>query len=124
MIRKLVQSTLAATLILVALTGHAQKPGGTLIWGTTQAPRHLNPAVQSGIATMMPGAQLFASPLRFDDKWNAQPYLAESWSFQDYRSTDNVLTWLKDAELQEPPVEGSLSESSEVKSMSSAPAAL
>ena len=83
MIRKLVQSTLAATLILVALTGHAQKPGGTLIWGTTQAPRHLNPAVQSGIATMMPGAQLFASPLRFDDKWNAQPYLAESWSFQD-----------------------------------------
>ena len=50
--------------------------------------------------------------------------MTESWSFQDYRSTDNVLTWLKDAELQEPPVEGSLSESSEVKSMSSAPAAL
>lgn len=55
----------------------------TLVWGTSQAPRHLNPAVQSGIATMMPGAQIFASPLRFDDKWNPQPYLAESWSFQD-----------------------------------------
>lgn len=69
--------------ILLAGPVHAQKPGGTLVWGTTQAPRHLNPAVQSGVATMMPGAQIFASPLRFDDKWNPQPYLAQSWSFQD-----------------------------------------
>ena len=69
--------------LLAAGPVSAQKAGGTLVWGTTQAPRHLNPAVQSGIATMMPGAQLFASPLRFDDKWNPQPYLAESWSFQD-----------------------------------------
>jgi peptide/nickel transport system substrate-binding protein len=76
-----------AAIALLALTfatpAKAQKAGGTLVWGTTQAPRHLNPAVQSGIATMMPGAQLFASPLRFDDKWNPLPYLAESWSFQD-----------------------------------------
>ena len=51
MIRKLVQSTLAATLILVALTGHAQKPGGTLIWGTTQAPRPSMKALTSSIIT-------------------------------------------------------------------------
>ena len=38
--------------------------GGVLVIGTTQRARHLNAAVQSGIATMSPAAQLFASPLR------------------------------------------------------------
>ncbi|MCX7266194.1 MAG: ABC transporter substrate-binding protein [Burkholderiales bacterium] len=57
-----------------------QKRGGTLVVGSTQALRHVNGAVQSGIATAMPSTQIFASPLRFDDKWNAQPYLAEKWS--------------------------------------------
>ena len=77
---------LSVTLAVSALTwsgqGHAQEPkrGGTLVVGTTQTPRHLNGAVQSGIATALPSTQLFASPLRFDDKWNPQPYLAESWS--------------------------------------------
>lgn len=68
-----------------SLPAHAQAPkrGGTLVVATTQTPRHLNPAVQSGTATMMPGAQLFASPLRYDDKWNPQPYLAESWKLAD-----------------------------------------
>jgi len=51
--------------------------GGTLVVTSTQIPRHLNPAVQSGIATALPGAQVFASPLRFDTDWNAEPYLAE-----------------------------------------------
>ncbi|EFJ42657.1 hypothetical protein VOLCADRAFT_107157 [Volvox carteri f. nagariensis] len=50
--------------------------------------------------------------------------MAGSWTFQDYRSIDNVLTWLQTAELQEPPIAGSVSELSEVMSMSSAPAAL
>jgi peptide/nickel transport system substrate-binding protein len=59
------------------------KKGGTLVIGSTQAPRHLNGAVQSGLATALPSTQLFASPLRFDDKWNAQPYLAESWKLAD-----------------------------------------
>ena len=31
----------------------------------------------------MPSTQLFASPLRFDDKWNPQPYLAESWKLAE-----------------------------------------
>ncbi len=70
-----------AALASVPATAIAQaiKPGGTLVVGTTQAPRHLNGAVQSGIATAVPSTQIFASPLRFDDKWNAQPYLAEKW---------------------------------------------
>jgi len=59
------------------------KRGGTLVIGSTQTPRHLNGAVQSGIATAMPSTQIFASPLRFDDKWNPQPYLAESWKLAD-----------------------------------------
>jgi peptide/nickel transport system substrate-binding protein len=54
-----------------------------LIVGTSQVARHLNGAVQSGVATAMPSTQLFASPLRFDDKWNAQPYLAESWKLAE-----------------------------------------
>ena len=52
------------------------KRGGTLVWSIGTTPRHLNPAVQSGIATGEPGAQLFATPLRFDENWNPQPYLS------------------------------------------------
>lgn len=57
--------------------------GGTLVIGTTQKPRHLNPAVQSGTATAVPGTQVFATPLRFDENWQPHPYLAESWSVSD-----------------------------------------
>jgi peptide/nickel transport system substrate-binding protein len=61
--------------------------GGTLVIGTTQRPRHLNPGVQSGIATMMPGAQLFATPLGIDANWKPTPMLAERWEVsEDARS--------------------------------------
>ena len=53
--------------------------GGTLVLGSTQVPRHLNGTVQSGYATAVPGTQLNASPLLFDENFNPQPYLAESW---------------------------------------------
>ena len=59
------------------------KKGGTLIWAIQGTPRHLNPAVQSGIATGQPGTQLFAAPLRYDENWDPQPYLAESWKVSD-----------------------------------------
>ena len=77
-------ATAAGTLGLTG-TATAQEPkkGGTLIVGNTQTARHLNGAVQSGIATAMPSTQLFASPLRFDDQWKPQPYLAESWKLAD-----------------------------------------
>lgn len=66
--------------------------GGVLVIGSTQTPRHLNSAVQSGIATMMPAAQLFASPLRMDKDWKPRPYLAESWTLSgDNRSVTLVL---------------------------------
>ena len=73
----------AAGLPLDALAVEDVKKGGTLVIGSTQVPRHLNGAVQSGVATAMPGTQIFASPLRFDDKWQPQPYLAESWKLAD-----------------------------------------
>lgn len=40
---------------------------------------NLNPAIQSGIATMIPGAQLFAGLVEFDDNWQPHPYLATAW---------------------------------------------
>ncbi len=76
-------ASLLATTVLTGTLALAQKAGGTLVIGTTQKPRHLNPAVQSGIATAVPGTQIFATPLRFDAEWNPQPYLAESWSTSD-----------------------------------------
>lgn len=57
--------------------------GGVVVIGTTQRPRHLNPAVQSGIATMLPGAQIFATPMTIDRKWNPLPSLAEKWVVSD-----------------------------------------
>jgi len=57
--------------------------GGTLVIASTQVPRHLNGAVQSGTATAVPSTQIFASPLRYDENWNPQPYLAESWEISD-----------------------------------------
>lgn len=69
----------AGTLVAAPLAAQEVKRGGTLVIGSTQTPRHLNGAVQPGSSTGMPSTQLFASPLRFDDKWNPQPYLAERW---------------------------------------------
>lgn len=45
----------------------------------TTMPRHLNPAVQSGTQTGIPGSQLFASLLRIDRNWEYHPYLAKAW---------------------------------------------
>jgi len=88
---KMMARPLAALALVGALAGlgaagragaqaaDAPQPGGTLVVAFTQIPRHLNGAVQSGVATALPSTQLFASPLRFDANWQPQPYLAESW---------------------------------------------
>ncbi|THH37068.1 ABC transporter substrate-binding protein [Aliishimia ponticola] len=73
------QITAAALLASTTLAGQAFAEGGTLVIATTQTPRHLNGSVQSGIATAVPSTQIFASPLRYDENWEPQPYLAESW---------------------------------------------
>jgi peptide/nickel transport system substrate-binding protein len=71
---------LATQPIAVAEEG---KPGGTIVMVSSQVPRHFNAAVQSGIATMLPAAQIFAFLVRADADWNIKPYLAESWSVAD-----------------------------------------
>ncbi len=72
-----------STVPTATVTADTPQAGGILVVGATSTPRNLNPAVQSGTATGIPGAQLFATPLRFDENWNPQPYLAESWAFSD-----------------------------------------
>lgn len=78
-----------------AIGGVAAPAAGALLPGLAEAaatPRHgghlnivhgsiniLNPAIQSGIATMIPGAQLFAGLVQFDQDWKAHPYLATHW---------------------------------------------
>ena len=72
-------AVLATSALVPLAMAEDAKRGGTLVMAIQQTPRHLNPAVQSGTATGQPGTQLFAAPLRYDEGWNPQPYLAESW---------------------------------------------
>ncbi|MBF0260021.1 MAG: ABC transporter substrate-binding protein [Desulfamplus sp.] len=55
------------------------KSGGELVASLYANPLHLNPAIQSGLATAFPGTQIFAGLLRFDNEWNPHPYLAQKW---------------------------------------------
>ncbi|MCB1512833.1 MAG: ABC transporter substrate-binding protein, partial [Hyphomicrobiaceae bacterium] len=76
-------ATAAAAFLATSALADEPKRGGTLVTVIASTPRVLNPAVQSGVATGFPGAQLFASPLRYDDSWTPQPYLAKSWEVSD-----------------------------------------
>ena len=84
-IHKAVRLAALAVLAFAVSFVSAETPtqGGTLIWSIGGTPRHLNPAVQSGIWTGQPGSQLFATPLRFDENWNPHPYLAREWDISD-----------------------------------------
>jgi peptide/nickel transport system substrate-binding protein len=73
----------AAVAALAAGAAPVFAEGGTLVIASTQVPRHLNGSVQSGIATAVPSTQIFASPLRYDENWEPQPYLAESWEVSE-----------------------------------------
>jgi len=62
-------------------------PGGELIVSLYASPPHLNPAIGSGMATAIPGTQIFAGLLRFYKDWQPHPYLAEKWNIsKDGRS--------------------------------------
>ena len=71
--------SLAAVPLLGMPDARAQEADAPLVIGTNQVPRHFNGAVQSGTATGLVSTQVFASPLRYDDRWNPKPYLAKSW---------------------------------------------
>ena len=73
--------SLAAAIALLAAVAEAQEPkrGGALVIGTSTATTTFNNAIASGAGVMVPGAQIFASPLLHDADWNPKPYLAEKW---------------------------------------------
>jgi peptide/nickel transport system substrate-binding protein len=77
----------AGLITLAGLRGALAQPsrGGTLVIGSPYASRGLNPAVATGIPTMLPGVQLFASPLTVGSDWKPRPYLAERFEL----SADN-----------------------------------
>nr|WP_325248496.1 ABC transporter substrate-binding protein [Amylibacter sp.] len=85
--RTLFKGLMTATALasMLATGAHSEEPkrGGTLVTVLGTNVRNLNSAVQSGIVTGFPGAQLFASPLRYDEDWTPQPYLAESWEVSE-----------------------------------------
>ena len=84
LVKNLLSATAAISVLASAvLADDVPKRGGTLITVLGTSPRNLNPAVQSGIVTGYPGAQLFASPLRYDEDWTPQPYLAKSWNVSE-----------------------------------------
>lgn len=84
LMKGLVAATALASVITADSTSAEEpKHGGTLVAAIGTNVRNLNPAVQSGIATGQPGTQLFAAPLRYDEDWTPQPYLAESWEVSE-----------------------------------------
>jgi len=87
----LAAAALAALSLPAAATAAAEpKQGGTLTFSYRIIAGHFNPAIASGTPTGIPGTQLFAALLRFDDEWNPQPYLAESWDISEDGMTVTV----------------------------------
>ena len=83
LMKNLLLAAAATTMLATSSVAEEAKRGGTLVAALGTNVRNLNPAVQSGIVTGFPGTQLFAAPLRYDDDWTPQPYLAESWNISD-----------------------------------------
>lgn len=87
---RILRSIARGTVIAIATAGlsshvlaETPKRGGTLTVGGGAGIRHLNPAVQSGSATGVPGTQLFAGLVRIDENFEPHPYLAERWEVSD-----------------------------------------
>ena len=78
-----VAATMMSGVATTSAVAEEAKRGGTLVAALSTNVRNLNPAVQSGIATGFPGSQLFAAPLRYDENWTPQPYLAKSWEVSE-----------------------------------------
>jgi peptide/nickel transport system substrate-binding protein len=77
----------AASALAISTAGKARATGkgGTVVVAHTSL-AHLNPAIQSGNATGIPGAQIFSSLIRLDADWQVKPYIATEWT----TSADNL----------------------------------
>ena len=85
-VRRLAAVTLVAAAGAMPIAHAEPKAGGTLISFTTGY-RTLNPAVQSGAATGIPGSQIFAGLIRVGPGYKIEPYLAKSWTISDDKRT-------------------------------------
>ena len=85
MIKKMTITAVAAALCVGLASGVNAEPnrGGTLTFIYRIIGGHFNPTIASGTPTGIPGTQMFAALLRFDDQWRPHPYLAESWKISD-----------------------------------------
>lgn len=72
---------LGALMMAPALPAGAQE-GGSIV-SFTSGYRTLNPAVQSGAATGLPGSQVFAGLILIGEGFEAEPYLAHSWEMAE-----------------------------------------
>ncbi|MGB6009275.1 MAG: ABC transporter substrate-binding protein [Castellaniella sp.] len=75
-------AALGVTGLSLSRQARAQGAANTLVIGHTTV-RQLNPAIQSGQATGVPGVQLFAGLIQLDDAFKPQPYLAKSWAVSE-----------------------------------------
>jgi peptide/nickel transport system substrate-binding protein len=77
----------AMMILLIALAGFCPEtlaqekkvPRGGTLKMIYQEPTHLNMAIVSGTPTGVPGTQIFAGLLQFDEKFQPRPYLATKW---------------------------------------------
>lgn len=78
--------SIAAAVASSSITYAEPKDGGTLTTFTSGY-RTLNPAVQSGSGTGVPGSQIFAGLILVGVDYAIEPYLAKSWSVSDDQLT-------------------------------------
>ena len=92
---------LSLTLVLAVNPSLADEPkkGGTLTIIHNSPIPHLNNAIRSGTTTGYPATKIFASPVRFNMKYEYEPYLAESWSFSDDKKS--LTLKLRDAKFHD-----------------------
>ncbi len=64
---------LAAAALALPSAMAEPKRGGTLTFIYRIIAGHFNPTIASGTPTGIPGTQLFAALLRYDDQWRPQP---------------------------------------------------
>ena len=83
-----IKGLVAACAMVAGSTSIAQadgepQRGGTLTYINQVMGGHFNSNIASGTATGIPATQMHCALLRFDNEWQPQPYLAESWSMSD-----------------------------------------
>ena len=84
---------------ITAASADEPKKGGTLTVIHNSPIPHLNNAIRSGTTTGYPATKIFASPVRFNMKYEYEPYLAESWSFSDDKKS--LTLKLRDAKFHD-----------------------